>query len=47
MKKIRNEGLFEGKNKIHFDDELNPIADEDYLKLQYLEANKKNIQEED
>lgn len=46
MKKIRNEGLFEGKNKIHFDDELNPIDDDEYLKRQYLEANEKNIEVE-
>ncbi len=27
MKKIRNEGLFDGKNKIHFDDDLNVVSD--------------------
>ena len=43
MKKIRNEGLFDGKNKIHFDDDLNPITDEEFLKRQYLQQNEKNI----
>ena len=44
MKKIRNEGLFDGKNKIHFDEDLKPIEDEEYLKMKYLQDNEKNMQ---
>jgi hypothetical protein len=44
MKKIRSEGLFEGKNKIHFDEEMNPITDEEHLRRQYLNSNKQNAQ---
>jgi hypothetical protein len=43
MKKIRNEGIFDGKNKIHFDDDMNPITDEEYLRRQYLVANEANM----
>lgn len=43
MKRIRNEGIFDGKNKIHFDDDMNPITDEEHLRRQYLIANEANM----
>lgn len=43
MKKIRNEGLFDGKNITHFDEDMNPISDEEFLKRKLLAANEKNL----
>jgi hypothetical protein len=35
LKKVKPYGHFDGKNKTHFDDDLNPIPDAEYWKSKY------------
>ncbi len=40
MKKIKEDGHFEGRNKTFFDDDLNPITNDQFKKAKYLKNNK-------
>ena len=40
LKKVKNHGHFDGKNITHFDDEMNPIPDEEFRRKKY-ESNAK------
>ena len=35
LKKVKNHGYFDGKNITHFDDDMNPISDEEFRRKNY------------
>jgi hypothetical protein len=44
LKKIKQEGHFEGKNKTYFDDSGNALSAEEYRKKERLQANKEDVE---
>mgnify|MGYP003555223745 CR=1 FL=1 len=43
LKKIKNEGHFDGKNKVYFDDDGNVIEDGEYRRRMHLKSNKDEV----
>ena len=35
LKKVKDHGYFDGKNITHFDDDMNPISDEEFRRKRY------------
>ena len=42
LKKVKDHGYFDGKNITHFDDDMNPISDEEFRRKRY----ERNVKEE-